>query len=140
MRMVGECTERQGKLEYTGTIQHILALGNFKVKMMVYSGNSNSKIALEKMGDGPLGHVWDPDTDLLHFPINLHLGKRKRDGTFAGPLLTPENTHLLHEMVWTPATVLSITASIYDPLGQICPITIKLRIFLRSVLSQGKID
>ena len=108
--------------------------------MMIKSGD-NPKEALEKMGGGILGHEWNPKTDKLSFPFVFHFGKRKRNGTFEGPPITPATLNSVEECKWTRRTILSATASQYDPNGLVCPLAIEMRIFLREqLLSSGKLN
>ena len=138
--MIGDCWIEDDKLHYNGTIPQILKKAGFKVKMMIRSG-SNPQEALEKMGDGILGHVWEPLRDEMSFPFSFHCGKRKRNGEHDGPKITPENVDVLGTLQWTKRTVLSAAATQYDPSGLVCALTIQMRIFLRTLIqNQEKLD
>ena len=116
-RMMGECTVAEdGSLHYTGTIPKIMAEAGFKMKMMVRSGK-NPKEALEKMGDGLLGHVWNPLLDTLSFPFVFHQEKRNKPGEYDSEPLTLENIRAMDDAKWTRRSCLSASASQYDPTG-----------------------
>ena len=139
-KMIGEVHEKpDGSLTYTGTLSQILGNAGFKVKMIVRSGESNSR-ALEKMGGTVLGHHWEPRSDTFSFQPRIFLGKKGKNGTHAGPQLTPENLTLNDEFPWTKALVLSTAASLFDPSGIIAPAVVKLRLFMREVCMQEKIN
>ena len=71
-RMIGNVTVKDdGSLVYDGTIQQILGECGFTIKMMVRSGDSNTPEALIKMGDGLLGHRWEPKLDEIIFPLSF---------------------------------------------------------------------
>ena len=135
-RMMGDCTVAEdGSLSYSGTLPHILAEAGFKMKMMIRSG-TNPPEALEKMGDGVLGHVWNPLLDTFAFPFVFHQEKRDKLGEFENEPLSLVNLDTVDPTRWTRRTCLSASASQYDPSGLTSPVSIRLRIFLREQLSQ----
>ena len=137
-RLIGETfTAEDGSLAYTGTLSQIFERGGFRVKMIVRSGETNQR-ALEKMGGTVLGHKWDPTEDTFSFQPKVFLGKKGKNGAYAGPQLLPQNLARSNDFSWTKALVLSTVASIFDPSGIIAAYTVKFKLFLREVcLSKG---
>ena len=81
---------------YSGTVCQILGKGNFKVKVMVQSGESDQE-ALDLLGNKVLGYYWDASNDMMAvvFPVNLHGKVRKVN---VKPDLTKADLHLLHSV------------------------------------------
>ena len=67
-------------------------------KMILRSG-CNPVEALEKMGDGLLGHKWDPVLDNFTFKLSFHSGKRQKDGVFENEEFSIDNLDCLGEKV-----------------------------------------
>ena len=62
-RLIGnEIADKDGNLNYTGTVSQIFALGGFSIKVMVRNGETRPHI-IDKLGGGILGFAWDPTTD-----------------------------------------------------------------------------
>ena len=58
--MIGKVSvDDDGVYSYSGTVAQILALGGFKPKVMVRSGEKDDE-AILKLGDGVLCIPWDP--------------------------------------------------------------------------------
>ena len=137
-RMIGEVEEKDdGSLHYSGTIQQILSRGGFKVKMMVRTGEQDER-ALSKMGGAVLGHTWNPEKDYLEFKPKVFLGKKQKNGLYAGEELTIDSLGNLTTFRWSRRLVLSTIASIYDPSGLISAFTIKFKLFLRQICLKSK--
>lgn len=100
---------------------------------MIIRSGENPKEALSKMGDGVLGHNWDPKLDMFSFILPVYLWRRKRDGSLSGPLLTPKNWDLLAEFVWSCRSVLATLARFYDPAGLLAVLTVKYKLFLHTL-------
>ena len=138
-RMIGDVQELpDGSLTYTGTLSQIFSKAGFRVKMIVRSGETNSR-ALEKMGGAVLGHQWEPRSDTFSFHPRIFLGKKGKSGTHTGPELTPSNLTLNESFPWTKALVLSTVASLFDPSGIVAPAVVKLRLFMREVCMLEKV-
>ena len=120
---------------YTGTIPQIFALVGLKPKIMVRSGDQDPG-KIEKMGK-VLGHVWDPKEDKLSVQVSVNLSKKARSGERMEPDLGVEDVPRLMDMVLTRRKLLSFTMAQYDPLGLICPLTIKYKIALKDLVSSG---
>ena len=116
-RFVGE--ETGGK--YDGTVPEILSRGALNLKVIVTSGET-SKEKLEKLGNTVLGIGWDApsDTICINFMNSL---KHPIATLIEGPL--------------SLRLCLSIVNSIYDPLGLVTPITVRLKVAFRDLFRHG---
>ena len=131
--LIGEQTNVDGSLEYSGKVSQILALGGFKVKVMVRSGETDAKM-IEKLGGGVLGLPWDPERDkiVMHMGVNL---SPKRAKVRLGPELTQLTMSEISQVVITRRVVVGQVYAIYDPLGLLAPITIKFKMLLQELSS-----
>ena len=117
---------------YNGTIPTILGLVGLKLKTMVASGDSDPD-TLALLGDKVLGHVWKPTEDKFVFKIPVNLSTSKNKGLRSERDLTPEDIPRLPIVRFTRRMLLGFVMSPYDPMGLICPLTIKLKLQLRSL-------
>ena len=117
---------------YDGTIPIILGLVGLKLKTMVASGDTD-EAAIALMGEKVLGHAWRPTQDkfVFSFPVNLSTGKSK--GKKIAMDLTEEDIPRLPSTTLTRRILLGFVQSQYDPMGLMCPLTIKLKIKLREL-------
>ena len=79
-----------------------------------------------------LGIKWCTETDKFSIPLTVNISYRRR-GTPTGPDLTSSDIQLLEDAVLTRRICLSVTMSLYDPLGFIVPVTIRLKWSLQQV-------
>ncbi len=115
---------------YSGTLPAILSLVSLIPKILVESGETDPEI-LEKFGSKVLGHKWAPTTDELIFRLEVNLSKKTRTGEREAPDLLRVDASRLHQMVFTKRRLLGWVMSLYDPMGLLTPILIKIKIELR---------
>ena len=131
-RFMGKETGEQ--FQQDGTIPNILSKSSLKLKVMVTSGETDlSKIS--RLGDKVLGIGWNATTDELIFKFNVSLVD-KCNKTIT--VLTKDNLATLDHNLLTPRNLLRVVNGMYDPLGLISPITIRLRIAFRNVFNINK--
>jgi hypothetical protein len=130
-RLTGEETWKDGKPHYDGTVSRILKLGSFGVKVMVRDGETRPEV-INLLGGGVLGLDWQPGFDVIvmHMGVNV---SPKKGGVHLGPELTEASVGSLDTMVLTRRWVVSIVQSIYDPLGLLAPLTLKLKLLLQKL-------
>ena len=115
-------------LRCDGTIPLILSKGSLHLKVLVPSGESNPhKIA--KLGGKNLGINWNPTVDELSIDFTVTLTTKDKSAL----TVTVENFSTFDKNLLTPSNLLGIINRIYDPLGLIAPVTIRLRIAFRHV-------
>ena len=56
--------------------------------MMVTTGETDPT-TLAMMGDGVLGHTWDPTLDQFTFSLTVNISKKTKQGIPTGPDLSP---------------------------------------------------
>ena len=99
---------------------------------MIASGDDNPEM-LQLMGDKVLGHTWRSKEDQLVFTVPVNLSTSKKKGEKTSRDLNAEDIPRLPTMILTRRMLLSFVMSQYDPMGLICPLTIKMKILLRSL-------
>ena len=112
-----------------GTMSQILGRGSFNMKVIVTSGECNAE-KLWKLGDSVLGVGWDASSDKIFIDLNNINSTNHR--LIQSLLESTPHVALLHSRL-TLRQVLSILNSIYDPLGLIAPLTIRLKIAFRDL-------
>ena len=114
--------------QFDGTIPTILAKGSLRLKVMVSSGETDPN-KISKLGGKVLGLPWDPSTDTItiHLPVCLTTPSGSKI------VLNHYNLQSFDKSLITPRNLLSVVNSIYDPLGLVAPLTIKLRIAFRDL-------
>ena len=116
--------------EFDGTVGVILGLGGFKIKAFAWSGMEGTE-AIGKLGGKVLGYLWEPLDDLLGITWEeLSLPAARGKGSIPLTLAKWEETSSVRI---TRRAVLSLTNSIYDPLGLACPFTIQLKLALKDI-------
>ena len=116
-------------LQQDGTIPQILAKGSLRLKVMVSSGESNP-LKLKKIGSKILGIGWHPPADQLNIKFAVSLLNKNEKSTL---VVTDDNFATFNKDLLTPRNLLRIVNGVYDPLGLVSPITIRLRIAFRNV-------
>ena len=117
---------------YNGTLARILALVGLKLKVMIASGDTDEE-RLALMGEKILGHIWRPTLDKFVFIVVVNLSTTKRNGVKTEKDLTVDDIPRLPSLKLTKRMLLSFVMSQYDPMGLICPLTIRLKILLRGL-------
>ena len=87
---------------------------------------------VQKLGGEVLGIKWDTEADKFSIPLTVNVSRRRR-GMTTGPDVTSMSVDAIDEAVMTRRIALSITMSLYDPLGYICPLTIRLKWLLQQL-------
>merc|ERR1711923_6055 len=129
--MVGEChVSEDGKLTYDGLVSRVLSEGGFRVKTFVTSGNDNPPEAIAKLGP-VLGHEWRPESDRLYFS---HVNQIKLKQRGREVFLTKE---MVDNLQYTQRLALAVVSQSFDPLGLICPLFIRMKISMRTIVSLG---
>ena len=125
-RFMGKETEG---FQQDGTIPQILSKGSFRLKVMVSSGESN-QLKINKLGGKILGIGWNPTSDELSINFSVSLFNKKEKSL---TIVTKDNFPNFDRNLLTPRNLLRIVNGLYDPLGLVAPITIRLRIAFRDV-------
>ena len=114
--------------QFDGTIPNILSKGSFQLKVMVSSGETDSN-KISKLGGKVLGIPWDPTLDkiAIQFPVYLTTPSGLKI------MLNNQNVQSFDTKLLTPLNLLSIVNSVYDPLGLVAPITVRLRVAFRNL-------
>ena len=123
---------------YDGTIPTILGLGGLAVKAMMVSGEGDLD-AMEKLGDQVLGIKYSIESDMLLFPLMVHIHPKRR-GVRVGEPLTAANVHLVETVKFTPRLLTGLVNSFYDPLGLMAPWLVKFKLLLKRVSEQSDGD
>jgi hypothetical protein len=107
------------------------------LKVVACSGDENGPM-VQKLRGSILGIKWDRETDKFSVPLTANVTERRR-GETTGPDVTNMSIKDLDAVIITRRIALSITMSLYDPLGYICPITIRLKWLLQHLGDPGQI-
>ena len=81
-----------------------------------------------------LGLAWDPVKDIMLYKVSLNFS-RKRKGAHTGPDLLFSDIPKMVPSILTRRMVLGQVMRMYDPLGFLCPFTLKGKIYLRETWS-----
>ena len=119
--------------EFSGTIPSMYRAVGLKLKTMVRSFSTDIEES-EKLSGKVLGYGWNPKNDLMSVAIKFNFSK-KRKGLRTQPDMTIADIESFKVQTHNRRTLLSICNSIYDPLGVISPVTIKLKLLMRDSLS-----
>ena len=85
-----------------------------------------------------LGLGWDPRSDSILYEVVLNFSKKKH-GVRTGPNLNADDLPKALPEILTKRIVLEQVMKIYDPLGLVCPFTLRAKVYLREVWSR-KLD
>ena len=81
---------------------------------------------VQKLGGAVLGIKWNTETDKFTIPLTVNISNRHR-GVPTGLDVTKGTVGILEEATLTRRINLSLTMLLYDPLGFIMPLTIRLK-------------
>ena len=115
-----------------GTISTILSHGSLQLKVIVTSGEGEQE-KLKKLGNSVLGLGWNPPTDTIYVKFNVNLSQKGKGKGFLGPDLNEESLMLVDKRLLTQRKLLSVINGIYDPLGLVTPVTIRLKVAFRNL-------
>ena len=133
-RMRGELSVTEtGALTYTGTITRMLAIIGCLPKVICISGETDQRI-LSQQGK-VLGIQWEPTEDTLSYKPAINLSER-RGAARLGPDLNEMDQESIDGMVLTRRIVLQAAQQNFDPLGQICPYTVKYKLLMKEIVSR----
>ena len=113
----------------TGTFADILKMGNYILKVIVANGDPPGPM-VDKLGGAVLGLPWDAPTDMIVMPLRVNISKRVRSLPTTSDL-TVSTLPSLHLATLSRRICLSITMALYDPLGLLTPLTIRLKRLLQ---------
>ena len=127
-RFIGSKTEDGS---FNGTIPQILAKGNFKIKAMTYSGDTDQE-EIDKLGGNIFGYEWNVSQDVLgvKFPVNL---SRKKRSVRSEPDMTVDDIERLRAVKLTKRNLLGFVNGIGDPLGIGSPWYMKLKLLMKTL-------
>ena len=131
--------ENKEKVEkHKENIKRILEKGGFNIKGFVTSGEKSQESRL-LLGTGEAGRVlgicWDPARDEFTVRTRINLSKKYK-GARTAPDYKYEQIPQLIEIKLTRRTLLGVVNSFYDPLGLLSPITIQMKIELRTLYNK----
>ena len=109
----------------TGTLAAIFTKGGFILKVVGCSGDKDGPM-VQKLGGAVYGIKWSTETDKFTIPLTVNISNRHRGGP-TGPDVTKATVGILEEATLTRRINLSLTMLLYDPLGFIMPLTIRLK-------------
>ena len=134
-RLIGKETWIDGKPQYDGTVQQILGLGSFGVKVMVRSGETRKEV-IDLLGGSVLGLPWSPAQDVISMHLGVNLSQKKC-GVRQEPELTLETIGQIDSAVMTRRVIVSQIYGIFDPLGLLTPLVLKFKLLLQKLSTSG---
>ena len=128
---MGKEAWKKGKPKYNSTLAQILAIGGFKMTVMVHDSKLRQEVR-DLLGPGVMGlpRYSEADKIRFHFSVNVTPCVRKCQ---TGPELCKGTVGQLEELGMRRSVVISHIYSIYDPLGLMTPITIKHKLLLQKL-------
>ena len=121
---------------YTGTLAQILGKGNFKIKVIVITGEQNSELT-NLIGNKVLGYGWNASTDQMSVSFPVNITKKKTKKLRSGPCLSVEDLKSLSSIKLTRRICLGITNGFLDFLGLACPLTIRFKLLMKDLLDNA---
>ena len=115
----------------SGTLAAIFQQGGYILKVVVLNGDPPGPM-VDKLGGAALGLPWDPTTDLVTIPLTVNVSARKK-GVPQGQDISPSTIDEIDQAQLTRRICLSITMALYDPLGLITPLTMRLKKLLQDI-------
>ena len=121
-------------------IETILKEGGFEIKEWLISKDNNesdSLINISQDNDKVLGILWNPKSDQLKFQLNLNFSKKHRNMKLDSNIKETEMEFRFPEIL-TRRLVMRQTASLYDPLGLLTPITLQAKLLMRQLILEQR--
>ena len=118
-------------------IPKIMEKGSFVVKGFVASGDDDEEARALLGGkevSRELGIPWHPKSDEFSVQVKIKVSRKRRRGAHEDEELTAEEIPQLIEVILTRRILLRITNSCYDVYGLVSPITVQLKIEMRTLL------
>ena len=122
-------------------IETILSEGGFEIKEWLISKDSNvedSKINISSDNDKILGILWNSKLDQLNFQLNLNFSKKHRNMKSNTDIKEADITSRFPEIL-TRRLVMRQTASLYDPIGLLTPITLQAKLLMRESIFEQRL-
>ncbi|XP_068250243.1 uncharacterized protein [Palaemon carinicauda] len=120
-------------------LERIIGRGGFKIKHWILSGNENHENPNVKVTkrekEKVLGIVWDPHRDRLVYEVKINFSPNHRK-IHTEPNLAPDDLMVNVPQYLTRRMLLSQIASQYDPLGLVCPVTLRAKLMMRQLISR----
>ncbi|XP_068223879.1 uncharacterized protein [Palaemon carinicauda] len=137
--ILGSCDSIEIANELMKQIERIIGRGGFKIKHWILSGNENHENPNVKVTkrekEKVLGIVWDPHRDRLVYEVKINFSPKHRK-IHTEPNLAPDDLMVNVPQYLTRRMLLSQIASQYDPLGLVCPVTLRAKLMMRQLISR----
>ncbi|XP_071525744.1 uncharacterized protein [Panulirus ornatus] len=136
--ILGNCNNYETASNLMKEIERVVAQGGFKIKHWILSGDHspvNIRLDLAEIHkEKVLGVVWEPKRDVFVFEVKVNFSPKHRK-VHIGPDIKQDD--LAGEMphCLTKRMLLSQIATQYDPLGLVCPVTLKAKLMLRRLIA-----
>ena len=135
-------SDRKEATKLTADIDEVIDKGGFKTKGWIMTGDVNQHVDMQmnmtKNDENKLkvlGMKWETEGDFFRFDVILNFQKRDKNKNQT-KCNSRESCELDFPCNLTRRMVLSLLASIYDPLGLILPYILKGKILMRNLIKQ----
>lgn len=127
------CINKLRAKETAKSLSFTLSLANMSVKAFTFNGEPPpSEVSADGKTIGLIGHIWEPETDLIGPDIKpLYLEKMKR-GKMPDPVEGDVGEALM-DGKFTRRVLLGKVAQVYDPTGLLTPITSRFKLHLHDL-------
>ena len=122
---------------YSGTMTRILNLGKLRLKVRVYTGESDEAVK-HLINNKVLGYSWNATNDEMGVIFTVHLTNKRRK-VRTKPAITKDTLNLLDSTVFTRRICLGITNGFLDFIGISCPFLIRFKLLMRQLHEGPKI-
>ena len=116
---------------FSGTMPRIFAKGNWKMKAMVESGDTDQE-QIDKLGSNVFGYLWDVTNDMMgvRFPVNL---SKKKRSVRSEPNMTLDDVEKIRTMRLCKRNLLGFVNGFSDPSGIASPWYQKLKTLMKEL-------
>ncbi|XP_068236892.1 uncharacterized protein [Palaemon carinicauda] len=140
--ILGSCDSIEIANELMKQTERIIGRGGFKIKHWILSSKENyenpnvkvTKWEKEKV----LGIVWDPHRDRLVYEVKINFSPKHRK-IHTEPNLAPDDLMVNVPQYLNRRMLLSQITSQYDPLGLVCPETLRAKLLMRQLISRTEV-